>query len=82
MSGYRFLDGRQVLRAEDDLRCCGVLFEVAHPFGARDRDDVGPLGQDPRQRQLPRRASLGSGEVDKRLDECEIGLAGLPMNRG
>ena len=61
---------------EQHRRCAAGIarrlqFEVAHPLGAGDGDDVVTLGEHPGERELAGRAALGGRDLAHLLDSWE-----------
>src|SRR3984893_8908411 len=62
-------DAGDLGRGHARLERAEILFEPCDPLGAGDRDDVGPLRQEPSQGELRRGATLVLGDRFKALDE-------------
>src|SRR5271157_4328827 len=56
-----------------------IFVEVSGPFRTGDRHDVLPLSEDPSQRQLARRATLGHGKLFDRCHKIEVFLEVLAL---
>src|SRR5581483_9924499 len=70
--GKYFLDASQIINRQLHIQCADILLEILPPFGAGNGNDVIPLGQDPGERQLRRRAALLLSQLLNLGDEVEI----------
>jgi hypothetical protein len=73
------VDAAQVVVIEAYVERSEVLLEIAQPLGAGDRDDVVTPGQQPGERQLPRRRALLRGDLVDLVDEIEVSLEVLSL---
>src|SRR3954463_8445791 len=77
--GQRLRDRAQLIAGQLHVGGRHVLLEVGAALGARDRDDVVALVQDPRERELARGHALAGGELLEPGDEVEVLLEVLAL---
>src|SRR5262245_44373716 len=76
------VDLPQVIRRQAHLDRAEVVIEVFDPLCARNRHDVLPLRQYPRQGKLARRAALGRCELLDLPDQVEVLLEVFALEAG
>src|SRR4028119_2455442 len=70
--GHGLLDAPQVLPGELDAGGARVLLQVLAALGAGDGDYVLALGEQPRERELPRRHALAFGDLAHPVGELHV----------
>ena len=71
-SGDSFRDPLHVAGVEDDVERPEVFVDTTRALGSRDRDDVGALGEQPRERELSGPAAFVLGDPLDAPDELGI----------
>ena len=71
-SGDSFVDSGQIAGRKLDLHRAHIFFQVVPSLCSRYGDDLVTLGQDPRQRELSRRAVLLAGNLLDAVDQLQI----------
>jgi hypothetical protein len=76
------VERRHFAWVERDLRSGGIRFQVRSALGARNRNDIVALGEEPGQRELGRRAALRSRHLIQRRDQRKVPAKVVALEAG